>query len=247
MQDYQPAPDLLSGRIILVTGAGDGIGRAVALACAEHGATLVLLGRTKSKLEAVYDRIVAAGGERPAMHPFDFERTDWDDYLKTAAAIESEYGRLDGLLHNAGILGDMSPIEHYDVRVWQRVLHVNLTSAFALTRACLPALKHSADASMLFTSSGVGRQGRAYWGAYAVSKFGVEGLTEVLADETEENTNIRVNSINPGRTRTAMRRAAYPLEDASRLARPEDIVGPYLYLFGPDSRGTTGQRFDCQP
>ncbi|MBA3565009.1 MAG: YciK family oxidoreductase [Gammaproteobacteria bacterium] len=244
--NYEAAADLLAGRVILITGAGDGIGRAVTLACAAHGATVVLLGRTVTKLEAVYDQIVAAGGERPAIQPLDLAGAGWDDYLRVAAAIESQYGRLDGLLHNAGILGDMSPIEHYDIEVWQRVLRVNLTAVFALTRACLPALKRSADASLLFTSSGVGRKGRAYWGAYSVSKFGVEALTDILADETEENTRVRVNSINPGKTRTNMRRAAYPFEDSSTLVRPENIVLPYLYLLGPDSRGITGQRFDCQ-
>ncbi|MGH8495788.1 MAG: YciK family oxidoreductase [Gammaproteobacteria bacterium] len=244
---YEPAADLLAGRVILITGAGDGIGRAVTLACAAHRATVVLLGRTVARLEAIYDRIVADGGERPAIQQLDLSRATWDDYLRVASALEGQYGRLDGLLHNAGILGDMSPIEHYDVEVWQRVLLVNLTAPFALTRACLPALKRSADASLLFTSSSVGRKGRAYWGAYAVSKFGIEGLTDIVADETDENTHIRVNSINPGKTRTSMRREAYPFEDPDTLARPEDIVKTYLYLLGPDSRGITGQRFDCQP
>ncbi|HUO83344.1 MAG TPA: YciK family oxidoreductase [Gammaproteobacteria bacterium] len=237
---------MLAERVILVTGAGDGIGRAVAAACAARRATVVLLGRTVTKLESLYDEIVAAGSPRPAIQPLDLARATWDDYLEVAEALDAQYGRLDGLLHNAAILGDMSPIEHYDVEVWQRVLHVNLTAPFALTRACLPVLKRSADASVVFTSSSVGRKGRAYWGAYAASKAGIESLSEVLADETGENTRIRVNSINPGRTRTAMRRLAYPFEDRGRLARPEEIVAPYLYLLGPESRGITGQRFDCQ-
>jgi NAD(P)-dependent dehydrogenase (short-subunit alcohol dehydrogenase family) len=246
VDDYLPGPALLDGRVILVTGAGDGIGRAVATACAAHRASTVLLGRAVAKLESLYDEIVAAGGPQPAIQLLDLAQASWDDYLKLAEALEAQYGRLDGLLHNAAILGDMSPIEHYDVSVWQRVLHVNLTAPFALTRACLPVLKRSADASVVFTSSSVGRKGRAYWGAYAASKAGLESLSEILSDETAENTAIRVNSINPGRTRTAMRRQAYPFEDGSRLARPEDIVAPYLYLLGPDSRDVTGQRFDCQ-
>jgi NAD(P)-dependent dehydrogenase (short-subunit alcohol dehydrogenase family) len=155
------------------------------------------------------------------------------------------FGRLDGLLHNAGVLGTLSPIEHYDVPTWCRVLHVNVTAAFALTQVLIPALKLSKDASVLFTSSGVGRQGRAYWGAYAISKFGVEGLTQVLAAELEGISAVRVNALNPGRARTAMRRQAYPAEDINTLPLPETLTGPYIALLGPASRGVTGMTFDA--
>lgn len=250
-REYTAPPDLLRERIILVSGAGDGIGRAVAKAFAAHGARVILHGRTISKLESIYDEIIGddnigSGAPRPTICPLDLEKASWESYLELARVIEEEFGRLDGLLHNAGILGDRSPIEHYDVLTWQRVLHVNLTAAFCLTRACLPLLKNSEDASVVFTSSGVGRKGRAYWGAYAASKFGTEGLMQVLADETEVNTPIRVNSINPGKTRTAMRRQAYPFEDPETLVTAEALLPTYLYLFGPDSRGVTGQTFDAQ-
>ncbi len=241
---YQPEANALKDRVILVTGAGAGIGRAVSIALAKHGATVILLGRTVKKLESVYDEIVAAGGPQSAIYPMDLEGAVWDDYLELAERVEKEYGRLDGLLHNAGLLGDRSPIEHYDPVVWQRTLLVNVTAPFLLSRACLPVLRKSEDASVVFTSSGVGRTGRAYWGAYAVSKFATEGLMETFADEMENVQNIRVNAINPGATRTGMRAAAYPGEDPNTLKTPEDIANAYLWLLGPASKGRQGISFD---
>jgi NAD(P)-dependent dehydrogenase (short-subunit alcohol dehydrogenase family) len=245
-QNYQPAPDLLKDRVILVTGAGGGIGRAAALGFARLGANVGLLGRTLSKLESVYDEIVGAGFPQPNIAVMNLADAQGPDYMQLVDSIAAEYGRLDGLLHNAGILGQLSPIEHYDIALWTEVMHVNLTAPFVLTQVLLPLLNNSADASIVFTSSGVGRVGRAYWGGYAVSKFGIEGLSQVLADETSEAGRIRVNCVNPGRTRTAMRRAAYPAEDPASLPPPEEILAPYFYLMGPDSRGVTGQSFDSQ-
>jgi NAD(P)-dependent dehydrogenase (short-subunit alcohol dehydrogenase family) len=244
LEHYRPAMNELRERVILVTGAGDGIGRAVALALAAHGATVILSGRTVRKLEAVHDQILAAKGPQPSIAPLNLERALADDYDAVAAAIESNYGRLDGLLHNAAMLGQLSPIDHYEVPVWVRVLHVNVTAEFALTQVCLPLLRKSPDASVLFTSSSVGRRGRALWGAYSVSKFAVEGLAQVLADELA-SSSVRVNCINPVRARTGMRLEAYPAEDRSTLPDPADLVGPYLYLLGPASRGISGQSFDC--
>ena len=244
---YQPRPELLAGRVILVTGAGQGIGRALALALAGAGATVALLGRTPKKLERVYDEIVAAKGPTPALLPFDLENALAPAYDALAAALEREFGRLDGLVHNAAILGTRAPIAHFDVPTWCRVLQVNLTAEFALTQVCLPLLEKSRDASIVFTTSGVGHVGRAYWGAYAVSKFGVEGLAQVLAHEYEDRPNLRVNLVNPGPTRTGMRALAYPAEDAARLKGPEEVTATYLYLLGPDASGVSGKRFDCQP
>jgi NAD(P)-dependent dehydrogenase (short-subunit alcohol dehydrogenase family) len=243
---YDARPGLLADRVILVTGAGAGIGRALAKRSASLGATVILHGRTVSRLESVYDEIRAEGGPEPAIFPLNLERATGEDYDRLSGAIEAQWGRLDGLVHNAGVLGGRTPIEHHDVADWQRVLHVNLTAPFILCRCLLPLLFQSADASVVFTSSGVGRRGKAYWGAYAVSKFGVEGLSQVLADELANKPNIRVNVINPGATRTAMRAAAYPAEDPERLKTPEEILGAYLYLLGPDSRGITGRSYDAQ-
>jgi NAD(P)-dependent dehydrogenase (short-subunit alcohol dehydrogenase family) len=243
---YIPAPDALRDRVILITGAGQGLGRAASLACAAHGATVVLVGRTQARLEKVYDEIQAAGGPEPAIAVMDFRKAGGPEYSSLAEQIEGTYGRLDGLLHNAGILGQRAPIEHYDVGTWHEVLHINLTVPFVLTRTLLPLLRKAADASIVFTSSSVGRRGRAYWGAYAVSKFGIEGLSQVLADETDSSGHIRVNCINPGGTRTAMRRAAYPGEDPASVPDPAELMSAYLFLLGPASRGVTGGTFDCQ-
>lgn len=247
LTDYSPPASLLKDRVILVTGAGDGIGRAASLAFARHGATVLLLGRTQKKLEKLYDEIVAAGAPRPSIIQMDLNKAQGEHYQALIDGVGETYGRLDGLLHNAAILGDLAPIEHYDIATWQRVLHVNLTSVFVLTRCLLPLLRASADASVVMTSSGVGRRGRAYWGAYAVSKFGVEGLAQVLADETESEENLRVNVLNPGATRTELRYRAMPGENRDLLKRPEDILNPYLFLLGPDSRGVHGQSLECQP
>jgi len=243
---HLPAPAELAGRIIAITGASAGIGRAIALACAAHQATVILIGRNAAKLEAVHAEIAAGSAPEASIAVLDLEKALAKDYDQVADAVLERYGRLDGLLHNAGLLGTLTPIEHYDVPTWCRVMHVNVTAAFALTQVLLPALKNSADASVVFTASGVGRRGRAYWGAYAVSKFAVEGLSQVLAQELEGISHVRVNTLNPGRTRTAMRRQAYPAEDLETLPLPAAHANAYLALLGPASRGVTGQAFDAQ-
>ncbi len=245
-REYKAAAAELEGRVIVVTGASEGIGRAVAIDCARHGATVVLLGRNQRKLEAVLAEIDAERRGDSTVAVLDLERALARDYDRLAGAVMERFGRLDGLLHNAGLLGTLTPIEHYDVPMWCRVLHVNLTAAFALTQVLLPALKRSADASILFTSSGVGRRARAYWGAYAVSKFGIEGLAQILAAELSDISSIRVNTLNPGRARTRMRQQAYPAEDPATLPEPRSLTGAYLALLGPASRGITGESFDAQ-
>lgn len=245
--DYAPQPDELRGRVVAITGATGGIGRALALAAAGQGAEVVLVARNVRKLTALHDELTRAHGDVATMAPLDFEKALAKDYDTLADALLQRYGRLDGLVHCAGQLGSLTPIEGYDVPQWCRVLHVNLTAAFALTQVLLPALRRSPSASVLFTSSSVGRRGRAYWGAYAVSKFALEGLTQVLAAELEGVTAVRVNAINPGRVRTAMRRAAYPSEDLATLPEPAAVIGPYLALLGTRFPQITGQSLDCQP
>jgi NAD(P)-dependent dehydrogenase (short-subunit alcohol dehydrogenase family) len=251
IRQYAPPAELLRGRVIAITGAGDGIGRALSLSAAQLGAQLVLIGRNVKRLDAVHAEIAAlttpAGPAAEAcIAPLDLEKALASDYDRLAAALQQRFGRLDGLVHNAAILGTLAPIEHADMLNWVRVLHVNLTAAFALTQVLLPALRASADASLIFTSSSVGRRGRANWGAYAVSKFGVEGLSQVLADELAGNSSVRVNAVNPGPTRTRMRRQAYPGEDPAQPTEPAAILGPYLWLLGAASRGFTGKSLDCQ-
>lgn len=246
LREYVAPAGLLDDRVILITGAGGGLGSALAGACAKLGARVTLCGRNVRKLEAVYDAIVAAGGPRPSIAPLDLERADATHYGALADAVRNEFGRLDGLVHAAALLGERAPVEHYDVVTWLKVMHVNVNAAFILTQALLPLLRASQDASVVFTTSGVSVRGSAYWGAYAASKFAVEGLMQVLADETDTATNIRVNSVNPGRMRTPMRAKAYPGEVPDALPAPEGVLGPFLYLLGPAGRGTTGRRFDAQ-
>lgn len=245
-QKYSYQDGLLADRVILITGASDGIGRALALETARLGAQVILHGRNAAKLEKVYDSIEAMeSAPRPSIAVMDLATADSTSYTSLADSIGEEFGRLDGLVHNAGILGDRQAIEQYDAAQWQRVMHVNLTAPFALTQVFLPLLRETKNASIIFISSGVGRVGKAFWGAYSVSKFGTEALSQILAAE-HEHTDLRVNCINPGGTRTAMRLAAYPAEDRDQLKTPEDILPTYIYLLGPDSVGVTGQSLDAQ-
>ncbi|WP_298188069.1 YciK family oxidoreductase [uncultured Pseudomonas sp.] len=246
MFDYSARPDLLKGRVILVTGAGRGIGATAAKTFAAHGATVLLLGKTEENLSQVYDAIEAAGHPQAAVIPFNLETALPHQYDELAAMIESEFGKLDGLLHNASIIGPRTPLEQLSGDNFMRVMQINVNAMFMLTSTLLPLLKLSTDASVAFTSSSVGRKGRAYWGAYAVSKFATEGLMQVLADEVDGISNVRANSINPGATRTDMRAQAYPGEDPANNPLPEAIMPIYLYLMGPDSTGVNGQAFDAQ-
>lgn len=244
-KNYVCPADSLRDRIILITGASNGIGKALALRAARHGAQVILHGRNAAKLEAVYDEITGSAGHRPSIAVMDLATADSKAYTSLADSIEQEFGRIDGLVHNAAILGQRLSIEQYEASEWQRVLHVNLTAPFALTQVFLPLLKQSADPSVIFTSSGVGREGRPFWGAYSVSKFGIEALSQILAAETR-HIPIRVNCVNPGPTRTDLRLQAYPAEDRQVSKSPEDVLSPYLYLLGQDSRGVTGLSLDSQ-
>lgn len=244
--DYQPAQNLLNGKTVMVTGAGAGIGRAAALAYAAHGATVILVGRTESKLEAVYDEIEAAGYPVPALVEMDLATVTEENCAHLVQGLGEEFGHLDGLLHNASLLGERRPIESSTYAAWQEVMQVNVNAQFLLTRYMLPMLQAAPGASIIFTSSGVGRTGRAFWGAYAVSKFATEGFMQVLSSELENTSNVRVNCINPGATNTAMRRTAYPAEPPTDNPSPEDIMGAYLYLMGSDSVDVTGVSFNAQ-
>jgi len=224
-----------------VSGAGDGLGRAASLAYARHGATLILVGRTQTKLEAVYDEILAEQLANPLLMPLDLAKAGLREFELIAAAIEREFGRLDGLLHSAATLGTLTPLALYDLETWQRVMQVNFNAAYLLTRACLGTLEKSANASVIFTSSETARQGRAYWGAYAAAGAALENLVQVWADELSTNSRIRMNTLDPGAVRTALRARAYPAENPLTVPAPEAVLPLYLYLMGPDSHGVTGQ------
>lgn len=237
----------LSDRVILVTGAGYGIGRTAALTYARAGATVLLLGRTQQALNDTYDLIEAEGLAQPAVLPFDLEEKDEDQFRQLAELIAENFGHLDGVLLNAGVLGQRAPLESYHWETWQKVMQINVNGQFALMKHLLPLLRNApADASVIFTSSSVGREGRAYWGAYAVSKFATEGLMQVMAQELENTSHIRVNSLNPGGTRTTMRAAAYPAENPASVPEAETLMPAYLYLMSPASRQLHGQALNAR-
>lgn len=234
----------LDDKIILITGAGDGIGKAVSLDCARRGATVILLGKTIQKLEHVYDEIVAAGGAEPAIYPMDLAGATAHDYDDLHDNIEKEFGRLDALLNNAGWLGASTPMEMFDTELWYRVMQVNLNAPFLLTKACIPLIKkstreHASTGAIVFTADA---KTSAYWGAYGVAKSGMQALMSILADELESQ-HIMVNAFDPGPVRTSFRTRAYPAEDASAMNRPEDVSAPFVYLISGQCDGVTGKTF----
>lgn len=246
MYNYSAPEHLLKDRIILVTGAGDGIGKAAAKAYAQYGATVILLGKTLEKLELVYDEIEQADGPKPAIYPMNLEGATEKDYHDMQETLDNEFGRLDGILHNAALLGSLTPIAQFDMAQWGRIMQINLNAPYMITRICLPLLEKSAAASVIFTTDNVGIKGKAYWGAYAISKSAGDNMMQILADEMEVNTPIRFNSINPGNVATTMRAKAYPGEDPTHLAKPADIMNSYLYLMGSDSEAVNGQIINAQ-
>ncbi|CCQ11783.1 Putative oxidoreductase [Pseudoalteromonas luteoviolacea B = ATCC 29581] len=246
MHTYQAAENALQNKTILITGAGDGIGRVAAITFAKHGATVILLGKTTSKLECVYDEIVAAGYPEPAIVPLDMKGATKQHYRDLAATIEMQFGQLDGLLNNAAILGSLGPLEHFCVSTFENIMKVNVTAQAMITKYMFPLLRKAPNASVIFTSSGVGRVGREFWGPYAISKFATEGMMQTWAQEVGK-TNIRINCINPGATRTNMRSSAFPGEDREKLKTAADIMPTYLFLMSDDSVGINGQSLDAQP
>ena len=247
IRNFIPQPDCLIGKNILVTGAGDGIGRIAALTFAKYGATVLLLGRTASKLEEVYDEIEAAGGAQPAILPMNLESASHTEIQQLAILIEREVGHLDGLLHNAGVLGVLTPLEMYDPIIFEQVMKVNFNATFMLTQALFPLLKSAPTASVVFTSSSVGSQPRAFWGAYALSKLAVEGMSDIWTQETQKTTTLRFNCINPGATHTQMRASAYPSENPATVVDPAALMQVYVALMCDEMAGVKGQVIDLQP
>lgn len=245
MFDYKITPQILANKTILITGAGAGIGRQAALTYAELGATVILLGKTVAKLEAVYDEIITKGYPEPAIVPLDLKGASKQNYIDLTSTVVSQFGKLDGALLNASILGELTPFNQIHEQIWQDVMQVNVNAQFLLSQALIPALLKSDNASLVFTSSGVGNKGRAYWGAYSVSKFATEGIMQVIADEYEGSA-LRTNAVNPGATNTNMRSSAYPAENKANISSAEEIMPLYVYLMSDDSKAVNGQRLNAQ-
>ncbi|MDP7591146.1 MAG: YciK family oxidoreductase [Litorilituus sp.] len=245
MFDYSINENCLVNKTILVTGAGAGIGKEAALTFAKLGATVILLGKTVSKLESVYDEIIALDLAEPAIIPLDLKGATKKNYLDMSATIASQFGKLDGALLNASMLGELTPFTQIHEQIFEDVMKVNVTAQYLLAQALIPTLQLAEHASLVFTSSSVGSQGRAFWGPYSVSKFATEGIMQVIADEYE-NSNLRTNAINPGATNTAMRASAYPAEDKEKLATAADIMPLYVYLMSNDSVTINGQTINAQ-
>lgn len=242
--NYQPRADLLAGRVILVTGAGQGLGRAVALACARHGATVALLGRRQEKLEQAYDAVVAEGLAMPALVPLDLAAAGTAEYEHLANLLRRDLGRLDGIAHCASHFVPLGPLAGQTLEQWMTLWRVNLAAPFALTRACLPLLAAADDSSVVFTGETHGAHPKAYWGGFAVAKSGLSTLAAVWADELEHAGKPRMNVLIPGPIASPQRYQSHPGEDRARLRTPEAAAGSFLYLLGPDSAGVSGQTLE---
>ena len=239
--NYKVKEGELEGKVILVTGANRGFGLAITMDLAKAGATVIMLGRDLGSLEFAYDEVVDAGYKEPILYPLDLEGATPENYQELQDNILDKFKKLDGLIHNAAILGTQMPIDQYDIKLWYSTLQINLSAPFMLTQFLIPALMKSDDARILFLSSTVGRKARAYWGAYSVSKFGIEGFAKTLSEELEK-TQITVNTINPGKIRTEMRRTAYPAEDASTVPRPEEKSSVIVYLLSNEGSKINGEQ-----
>lgn len=239
--NYKVQEGELEGKVVLVTGANRGFGLAITMDLAKAGATVIMLGRDLGSLEYAYDAVVDAGYKEPILYPLDLEGATPENYQELQDNILDKFKKLDGLIHNAAILGTQMPIDQYDIKLWYSTLQINLSAPFMLTQFLIPALMKSDDARILFLSSTVGREARAYWGAYSVSKFGIEGFAKTLSEELEK-TQITVNTINPGKIRTEMRRTAYPAEDASTVPRPEEKSSVIVYLLSNEGSKINGEQ-----
>lgn len=246
IQHYTAPENLLEGRVVLVTGAGQGLGKAAALAYADHGAIVILHGRKVEKLERVYDEIEALGKAEAVIYPLDLEEAEDKDFVALAVAIEQQLGRLDGILHNAAFLYGLTPFENQSSEQWKTLLQVNLIAPFALNKACLPLLKAAPDASIIMTSSTYGHHPSAYWGGFSVAKSGIETMVKIQADEWENQSNLRINTIIPGIVNSPQRAKTHPGEMKKTLVQPEELMSAYLYLMGAESRGVNGQTVFCQ-
>lgn len=232
-------PTLLSTQVILVTGAAGGIGSEIAKAYARQGATVVLLDKQLKQLEALYDLIVEEGSPEPALYPMDLKGATAQDYQDLVLSLDENLGRLDGIVHCAASLGQLAPVVHQSIQQWTETLQINLTAPYLLTQACLPLLQRQSHSFIIFTTDS--NHNKAYWGAYGVSKAGIENLSQQLAKELMAEDRVKVYCVDPGQLQTPLHARAYPAMDPSDLPFAEAVVPAYLYLATPHSRHLHGQ------
>jgi len=244
--NYTAPHQHLKDRVILVTGAGQGIGRTAALAFAGQGATTILVGRKVSKLEEVYDAIVAAEHPQPLIFPLDLAKAGDAEFKAMAEGIHQQLGRLDGILHNAARFDNLCPLENQKAEQMNGMFKVNVLAPFLITKHCLPLLKRSPDASVIFTSTTAAHHPAAFWGGHALSKNAAETMASIWAEEMTTFPNVRFNTIIPGPVQSPQRRKSHPGEMSEKLPPPESIMPLYLYLMGHDSSGVSGQAFEAQ-
>ena len=236
----------LIDKTILITGAGGGLGSTAALALAEQGASIILLDKNIPKLESVYDQILQTNAPEPAIYPFDLVGADETQYEELSDTIAQKYGALQGLLHSAADLGTIGPITTQQTLVWGKTLNLNLNAPFLLTRVLLPVLQNSEHASIVFTSDSSFRDAKAYSGAFGVAKIAIEGFARILADELESRQQVRVNTLIPGPVNSPLRKKSYPAENKESLPEMNSLKDMYVYLFGSESIGVTGQIIDAR-
>ena len=234
---------MMEGKTILITGANRGIGKSLAKNFSNIGANIILLGKNEDSLNEVYDEIISCTKTKPLIIESDLNLLDLDGAHQIKKAIVNQYGVLDGLIYNAAKLGKMTSIEDYEDGLWKEIINTNLNSSFLIYKELIPILKAAPSGRIIFTSSGVAEVGKAYWGAYSVSKFAVKGLAEIIRDELDSTTNIKVFNYDPGATKTSMRASAYPGEDPNNLKDPYKLFGDYLWFFSEESQKATQHYF----
>ena len=234
---------MMEGKTILITGANRGIGKSLAKNFSNIGANIILLGKNEDSLNEVYDEIISCTKTKPLIIESDLNLLDLDGAHQIKKAIVNQYGVLDGLIYNAAKLGKMTSIEDYEDGLWKEIINTNLNSSFLIYKELIPILKAAPSGRIIFTSSGVAEVGKAYWGAYSVSKFAVKGLAEVIRDELDSTSNIKVFNYDPGATKTSMRASAYPGEDPNNLKDPDKLFSDYLWFFSEESQNSTQHYF----
>ena len=240
---YNPAKSLLDGKTILITGAAAGIGREVSISLARHGAATILLDKSESGLNDLYDLIIKKDYPSPILVTLDLATASETICTDIVTQIADEFGKLDGLIHNAAELGPLTPMHLYNLDAWSKVMRVNFYIPYLLTRACWPLFQHAESASILFTTSQQARNGKAYWGAYGVAGAAVENMVATWSQETE-NSDLRFNTIDPGPTQTDFRNRSYPGDALNReIKGPETLSQAYLYLMSSESKHQRGQQF----